>query len=572
MNKLSVNFWAILIAICVVPFFSACKEDPEDPPKSDEKTLTNLKVIAGGQELVVSALQSDGKTFEFYVPMGFNEADLQSGVVTFTIPATATAEPASASEVNLTVDVPIKVTAENETSETYTLKRVNLTSAEKAFLSFVLFEDTDDEMVGNINATNFQITFAYPSKLYSYSFWNALAEQAPTFTISPGATIDFEPGDTKNFQEEVSFEITANDGTKQIWKVLAPPMPSYGIKPGSGKILFEKKMNDDLGITILNLTNGIAAIGDKIVLQTRTQNSLLLDSKTGEIVGGITLSEDMKNTVRGFYCTADNAGNILMNNLSNNDGTFKAWRLGLDGEETLLIDWDNSEITPPNIGRKLSIKGDLDANAIITAPLLTAGGQALVQTFARWTIENGTLKSNTPEIIDITGLASGWNANADIVQTSSTDANSDYFLAAYQENALAWINGATNELRSKVLITTGGDAGNYIANAVDYVEFNGGKYATLNWVNSFDWGSSDLVWLLDVTTADNFVGSLVERTCPAVLWECERGKYGSRHFDPPVPNGNQTADVAFLVSDNKLYLYFMFSNGWIVGVEFEGVE
>jgi hypothetical protein len=246
----------------------------------------------------------------------------------------------------------------------------------------------------------------------------------------------------------------------------------------------------------------------------------------------------------------------------------------MNGDTELYIDWTENETD--NIGRKISVYGNLDENAIITATLLTYPGGPFVQKFARWTVVNGVLSSQTPEIVTISGLEKGWNGNSDLIYTSATNTSSDYFVGAYSENALVWINGATNQVKKKVPTTTGTDAGNFVTNAIDFVEFNNAKYLTLNWLNGFTWGSADLVWLLEVTTDVNFSGSLIEG-CPAVVWNCERHKYGPRGsgFSSPEPeNGNITGDVALRVSPDGfyLYLYFMITNGYVVGVQFDCID
>src|SRR5690606_13617307 len=158
----------------------------------------------------------------------------------------------------------------------------------------------------------------------------------------------------------------------------------------------------------------------------------------------------------------------------------------------------------------------------------------------------------------------------DVIYTSNTDVNSDYFVASYSDNTFAWVNGATNEVRAKLdPIST-----NYIPNAVDYRRFNNASYVTVNWVNSFTWGAADGVWLLDVTNSADFTGNLETRTSPAVVWEAARDTYGAKAVTPVVANGNGTGDVALRVSDDGyyLYLYFMFANGYVVGYQFDCID
>ncbi len=143
-------------------------------------------------------------------------------------------------------------------------------------------------------------------------------------------------------------------------------------------------------------------------------------------------------------------------------------------------------------------------------------------------------------------------------------------MASYSDNTFAWVDGASNTV-SKSLEPI---SANYIQNAVDYTMFNNAGYAVLNWVNSFSWGSSDAVWLLDVSNDANFSGNLETGTCDAVVWEAERNVYGGKSIDPPVVNANGTGDVALRVSEDGyyMYLYFMFTNGYVVGYQFDCID
>lgn len=384
-------------------------------------------------------------------------------------------------------------------------------------------------------------------------------------TLSYHATISPDPREQAlDYNNEVEFVVTAHDGVTQnvytVKKEIPEKLP-YGIRSGSAKLMFAKKLKADIGITVDHLTGGLAVAGDYIVLNTRGENSIYLDAKTGEKIGEIDLGS-VKGNLTNFYNTADKAGNILICNLAPNDGAFKVWKLSdVSGSPELLIEWDGGVA----VGRKISVQGDINGNAIITAPILSNGQQ-----FARWTISDGNLSSQTPEIITMSGLAKGWTTNCDIVYTSGSDVNSDYFVASYSDNTFAWVDGTTNQVKQMLESISV----NYIQNAVDFIEFNNAKYATVNWVNSFTWGAADMVWLLDVTTSSNFTGNLETGTCPAVVWETTRDTYGAKAVTPVVPNANGTGDVALKVSEDGfyLYLYFMFTNGYVVGYQFDCID
>jgi hypothetical protein len=384
-------------------------------------------------------------------------------------------------------------------------------------------------------------------------------------SMSYHATISPDPRTTAlDYDNDIKLTVTAHDGvTKSVYTIKkeVPEKLAYGIRNGSGKLMFAKKLKADLEITLDNLTGGIAVSGDYVVLNTRSANSVYINAKTGEKAGEIDLG-DIKGSLTNFYNTADDDGNILVSNLAPNAGSFKVWRLNsVTSAPQLYIEWNGAVA----IGRKISIAGSLNSNAIITAPILAAG-----QKFARWTVVNGALASQTPEIVTMTGLAKGWTTNADLIYTSATDVTSDYFVASYSDNTFAWVKGTTNAVsKSLDVIST-----NYIPNAVDYTTFNNAKYVTLNWVNSFNWGAADAVWLMDVSNNDNFAGNLETKTCKAVVWENDRDKYGAKGVTPLVVNGNGTGDVALKVSTDGyyMYLYFMFTNGYVVGYQFDCID
>jgi len=396
----------------------------------------------------------------------------------------------------------------------------------------------------------------------------AIGELEPALadvTLSYHATISPDPREEAlDYNEEVELTVTAHDGvTRNVYTVKkeVPEKLPYGIRSGSAKLMFAKQLKADVGITVDHLTGGMAVTDEYVVLNTRNQNSIYLDAKSGEKVGEIELGS-AKGNLTNFYSTADRAGNILICNLAPNDGAFRIWKVAsVSDTPELMIEWDGGVA----VGRKMSVQGDINGDAIITAPILDYGQQ-----FARWTISGGVLASQTPEIVTMSGLEKGWTTNVDIVHTSGSDVNSDYFVASYSDNTFAWVDGSTNEVSSKLESISV----NYIQNAVDFVEFNNAQYTTVNWVNSFTWGAADMVWLLDVSSEANFTGNLASGTCPAVVWETPLNTYGPNAISGGVANANGTGDVALKVSDDGfyLYLYFMFTNGYVVGYQLDCID
>jgi hypothetical protein len=400
-----------------------------------------------------------------------------------------------------------------------------------------------------------------------------LAPATATIRISPHATINPDPRTTAiDYNTDRQLVVTAHDGsaaTYTVKKAIPAKLPA-GIRPGSAKILFALKTIGDLGAPAHN-HGGIAATKDYVMISTRTNSNIVIDAKTGVQLASVDVSAT-GGGLYNMYTTADNAGHVLICNLSQNAGTFKVWKLN-GGTPQLYIDW--SANTTLAIGRKLSVKGNIDGDAIITAPLLTGtAGQ-----FARWTVVGGNLTSQTPTIVTVTGMT--WTTNCDVVYTSATDVNSDYFVTRYGDHVpgeqgnvysqLDWINGATNAKRASLVNVNS----NFTANAVDYTVFNTTPYALVNYVNSFTWGQADQVMLVNATSPDTFTcnytawGAWPDPT-GAVEWVCPLHIYGAV-IGSGTANTNAAGDVAFVQSDDGyfLYVYFMFTNGYVVGVQFD---
>lgn len=383
-------------------------------------------------------------------------------------------------------------------------------------------------------------------------------------SLSPHATISPDPRTTYvDFNQAVTFTVTAHDEVSTCVYTVEKTIPGklpYGIRPGSGKLLFAKELKSDVGIAADHLTGGIAATNEYLVLNTRGENSKVLDPRSGEVVKEIDLGS-IKGNLTNFYNTADDIGNVLICNLAPNAGSFKIWRLSsLESTPELYLEWDGQ--LP--VGRKLSIAGNLEEDALITAPIAQEGLQ-----FARWEVSGGELLSQTPELVTMSGLEKGWTTNSDIVYSSS-EPESDYFFSSYSDNTFAWVDGLSNVVHKKVdAIST-----NYIMNAVDFTEFNNAKYATTNWVNSFTWGAADMIWMMDVSGDQDFLGNLEKGTCDAVVWSTPPDTYGAKAVMPVVANANGTGDVAFTVSDDGYYLnvYFLFTNGYVVGYQFDCID
>lgn len=385
-----------------------------------------------------------------------------------------------------------------------------------------------------------------------------IGEVLAEMSISHGATISPDPRTSAlNYDQDVTLTVTAQNGVNKVVYTVRKDVPNKvdrGMRNSSAKILWTKKLQSDLGITTLHMTTSLAVTKDYVVLNTRNEPGMLLDRKTGAKVGAMPNMGSIQGSLTNFFATADDGDNILICNLAPNAGTYKVWRFkDVNASPELYIDWSASGSTA--IGRKLSVKGNLDGDAIITAALMGAA-----KSFARWQVKDGVLLSQTPEIITINGIESAWNNNADVVSTDPADLTADYFVSYYATpRKFAWVDGKTNTIKAQ-----GPEiSGNWIQNAADYTVFNGNPYAVNMSINSFSWGSDDKVYLHDASAVATF-------TEP--IWTTPIGIYGGK--DNGGVNANGTGDAILKVSSDGyyMYLYFMFTNGCVVCVQYDCID
>lgn len=448
--------------------------------------------------------------------------------------------------MDLTKENTITITDQRKEKRTYKVVAEIRKSSEARITNFVL---TELGLNGIIDEEK---------KSISLVFLGSIHETLADVTVSHGATLTPDPRTTAlNYDTDFEITVTAQNGVTQATYTVKKEVPAkveFGMRTGSTKVLWSKKLQADLGITALHLTGGIAVTKDYVVVNTRNEASIYLDRKSGAKIGTMEQMGAIVGNLTNFYSTSDDDGNILVCNLAPNGGTFKVWKIkDVNSAPEIFIDWAASGATA--IGRKLSVKGCLEEDAIITAALMGGDKQ-----FARWQVKEGLLLSHVPEIVTINGIEGPWWNNADVVATDPQDPQGDYFVSCYAPpRKFAWVDGKTNTIKAR-----GPEISpNWIQNAADYAVFNKCPYAVSNSVNSFTWGSDDSVYLFDVSSTSTF---------GTPIWKAPIGTYGGK--DNGGQNTNGTGDVQLKISDDGYYmhLYFMFTNGCVVCVQYDCIE
>ena len=445
-------------------------------------------------------------------------------------------------------------------------------------------------------------------------YTGTLPDGVLTFSLSPHASAKkadgspLRPGDTVNFDAETFITVIADDGSEQKYPVFKgePEKLDKGLNPDPDFVsyMFARKLNSEVGITKNDATSALAVSGDYLVINTRGEDLVVLDRFTGANVGTIALPDEVKKgkagdggeDFRNFCMTSDDDGNILIINrvewkYGDADagipgkwkdlGEVKIWKIDdINSAPVEYITWPISEENYGLVfGRRISVTGSLDSDAVIVVPCNSQPTGA----FYRWTVKGGELVDNKPEWVSVAESGVSWNyGNVDIVHMDA-DPSSDFFVMGYSDTSrrLTWYNGRNNSIKKQTELL---DV-NYVANALDLYKFNGTNYLAATQLNSFTWGRCDFVYLFDLTLEAAFEGEvnpqgsmgITDPLCPALIWEDISGQWGPHALEyvaDGYSNANHCADVIMAGSDSGyyMYLYFMFCNGYVVGVQFDCIN
>jgi hypothetical protein len=213
----------LLVILSSLIIFS-CKTTEPTVIKSSQKEVTSLSLT--GIANATSTFDQATNTYTFTVPIGTN---IKALALTFTLPTGATSVPTSGSTQDFTNPVYYTITAEDGSKQIYKIL-VNIQSApkssEKEILEFS-FKSLNPVVKATIDQTNKKITAEVPSS-------TDITKLIPTILISPKATVTPASDIVQNFSNTVSYEVTAEDGSKQKYEVqitkavISSKFPDYG--------------------------------------------------------------------------------------------------------------------------------------------------------------------------------------------------------------------------------------------------------------------------------------------------------------------------------------------------------
>ncbi|MDD3034905.1 MAG: DUF5018 domain-containing protein [Bacteroidales bacterium] len=453
------------------------------------------------------------------------------------------------SSMDLTKKNYITVTKADGTKKGYYITGERRKSSKCAISSFVL---ANPLIVGVIDED---------AKTISLISVDDLGMSTAEVSISSHATISPDPSVARSYANDVTFTVTAQDGTTEATYTVqktVPPKINYGFRTGSATELWANDFNLKYGITNgagKNFT--LAAMGTNLILSDGTQQ-FYFNSATGEKIGNIAGSMSLS----GGAITSDKAGNMLLCNIAAKNATFNIYKTSSVTETpTLFISMTYNIGVGVKMGAKINVQGDINGNAIISVPTWAWAATPSHHEFIRWVVTNGV--PGPAEVVSPTNIVN-WNSGNSDVQYASASTAGRYFVTSYSGigNKLDAVDGATNTGVARLGTATWGANSNF--NAVDAVEFNKATYVAVYGGMHFTY-SQCVGYMYDVTTLDQFTGLI--NNAPSLVFNTNDYRFGS-----PVL---ASSDILLIPSPDgyKLRLYYTDGNcRSLVAWEFDCID
>lgn len=388
------------------------------------------------------------------------------------------------------------------------------------------------------------------------------------YTLSAHATISPDPAVTPiNLNSPVQFTVTAHNGTSKKTYIVQKKIPNkigFGFRSGSGVGLYAIDAST-LGLPDISVPTvpSLAVIGSNLVINYGNGSTpIYLNKATGKQLGNVNLG-----SANASGCVASDVyGTMLICNHANNGESFNVYKTkSVTSSPTLLFSYSNISGLP--IGYKVSVQGNLDANAIIVATCENSSS------FVRWIVTGGVV--GLPEVITASGVSS-WAGidNTPKLAYRSTNINDGYFLGHYDggNDNVYFMNGATNNPVSHLTGQSDGTGWGMGNGILDVKEFNSARYMVLYSVAYFPmWGMPSGIYLYDVTGTSMFTNAAVDNSSALVF----KNKAVTSFDGGAAPGDSRTGDVLLYPSSDgyKLDLYYIDNTNRVVGCyEFDCID
>lgn len=415
----------------------------------------------------------------------------------------------------------------------------------------------DESVLSNYNTANGVSYKQLPADCYTID--NSTVQFDPeTVSKKVKITLDVKKVESLqgigNKQYAIPLKISTTSGISVVAdksELILIPEISGGIRPNSEKLLWSKSLTE-MGISGTDhFTASFAVTSSYLFVNSRNADLKYFNKLTGEYVGTIALP--FKGSLANFTIANDDKDNLLITNLRNkNDGNpyqQLIYRITGTGDP---VEYINSSHIYPN-GRKLSIKGDLDGDALIVSTIENSSK------FLYWTVRNGQLVSQDPQVFETQPGSIAWNLFGDAMPRG-TDISNGFFIAGYGTlPGLGYFDNQGNMV-SKYDLKNGelDPAAGFSTQALDLTTFNAATYLAVGTVEGTLYMNGRL---LDVTSPQNISLNPLD----SYLLAFRLNKFGCNN------NANMTGDIHVKTSGDgqTMEMYVLGTNGSIVATQFD---
>jgi hypothetical protein len=168
----------------------------------------NISTFSFTTPSVTGSVNTTDHTVSITVPDG---TDLTSLTPSITLSQGATISPASGTSQNFSNPVVYTVTAEDASTQTWTVTANLGPSSAKNILTFD-FNNLTPNVIGVVNTSNSTVILTVP-------YGTDITALVPTITVSNHATISPATSVAENFTDSVAYIVTAQDASTKTWKV-----------------------------------------------------------------------------------------------------------------------------------------------------------------------------------------------------------------------------------------------------------------------------------------------------------------------------------------------------------------
>lgn len=365
---------------------------------------------------------------------------------------------------------------------------------------------------------------------------------------------NFVPTNVSEYAIALKLESNSNEIeiTKDKQFLLIVPRLRGGIRDGSGVLLWEQTL-EEMGVNqVDNNTISMAVTEKYLYVNTRNSDLRFFDRFTGKYVGTIVLP--FKGSLTNFSMASDRKNSVIISSLRRGTGTnaTKQDLYRIDGTNPPVL--FTSVTHNLNNGRKLSIVGDLNGEAIVCSV------EENEANFIYWRTEGGQVISNVPERFTANPLELAWTLQADVYPLD-LDLYKGVYMTGYGNATLskfAFVDGLSHDVLYEYDLVGGGldKTKGWATHSIDMIDYNDAKFLAL--------------------------GSATQNEMHARLLHIEEPSHLTRHplaahfnkfmvtFSTGV-NAQSTGDVLLATSNNGefMQMYVLGTNGGVKTYQFD---